>query len=529
MILMIKNLKKTIEKYNLIESGDTLVLGLSGGPDSVCLFHLLLELRDELGFDIVACHVNHRLRGEDSEHDEDFVKALCEKNAIRCFVSKQDIKGIAKENNISEEEAGRLARYGFFDETAWQIALGGVDISKIKVATAHNLDDQVETVLMRILRGTSVDGLAGIDFKRMSAKGICIIRPLLEIEKKDVLRCCEENEFEYCVDKTNFESIYTRNRIRNELIPLLQEYNVQIYSAILNLQKNAGIDKNYFKNIVKQYGNVEHKRKELSALDIAVRTRLIKDRLVSVGVSKDVKHEHIMAIDRVLLGDKPNAQVNLPHGNKLIVEYDDVFLLHETGRRIKLFNPCDLKNCPSENCDLENDDLAYSARNNLSSSNKKIDFVQHVYKLVYKIVDLTSDIEDLEDVVFQKNQDEVMVCLDCEKILSIYDYRKNNDLTSMLEIRRRRDGDYMHIKNGKKKIARIFIDEKIPKYYRDSATVVAIGSEVLCIILDNGYKRIDRRFAVDMSALKKQVEGEHKGTFADKYTSLLIIEKKLKI
>ncbi|MDD6920641.1 MAG: tRNA lysidine(34) synthetase TilS [Eubacteriales bacterium] len=512
---MIKNLKKTIEKYNLIESGDTLILGLSGGPDSVCLFHLLLELQSDLNFNVVACHINHQLRGDDSEHDENFVKNICKQNDVRCFVLRQDIKGIARENNISEEEAGRLARYGFFDEIAIQIASDGVDKRKIKIATAHNLDDQVETVLMRMLRGTSVDGLAGIDFKRLSATGFHIIRPLLEIEKKDVLRYCEDNNFEYCIDKTNFESVYTRNKIRNELIPYLKEFNANIYTAILNLQKNAGVDKAYFENIVEKNKKLNFSREDFLCLDIAVRTRLIKDALLSVDVSRDVGYEHIMAIDNVLSGGKPNAQVDLPHGNKLIVEYDDIFLVNVHGERVRLFRNSDLEKGCAGDCLNENPNF-----------NKNAILTEEV---VYRVLNLVSDGAVLKDVVFKKNRDEVSVYLDYEKISAIYDCIETDDLDSKIEIRKRRNGDYIHIKNGKKKIARLFIDEKIPKFYRDSATIVAIGSEVLCVILSNGYSRVDQRFTVDIGALKKQLGSINADRAIGKYARVLVIEKKLAI
>ena len=200
---------KTIKKYNLIENGDKLVLAVSGGPDSIAMLNILKELQEEqskLNFEIVVAHINHMIRKEAKE-DEEYVRDYCQKNKIRFYSKSIDVQKIANNNKIGTEEAGRIVRYEFFDEIIEKT-------NSNKVAIAHNKNDKAETIIMNLLRGSGVSGLKGIEPRRGK-----YIRPLIECERYEIEKYCEEQKLNPRIDKTNFVNEYTRNKIRNIVIP----------------------------------------------------------------------------------------------------------------------------------------------------------------------------------------------------------------------------------------------------------------------------------------------------------------------
>ena len=219
---LIHKVLNTIKKYQLIEAGDILVLGVSGGPDSITMLDILLKIKQEkqIAFDFVVAHVNHMIR-EEANEDEEFVKKYCIKNNIQFFSKSIDVQKIANTNKISTEEAGRYVRYAFFDEVLEKM-------HGTKIAIAHNKNDKVETIIMNELRGCGIQGLKGIEPIRGK-----YIRPLIECERKEIEEYCKENNIEPRIDKTNFENVYTRNKIRNIVIPYIkQEFNPNIIETM---------------------------------------------------------------------------------------------------------------------------------------------------------------------------------------------------------------------------------------------------------------------------------------------------------
>lgn len=223
---------ETINKYNLIQNGDKIVVGVSGGPDSICLIDILYNIKiDEdikLNFDLVVAHINHMIRDE-AEEDEEFVKNYCENKDI-LFVSKQvDVQNLAKINKMGTEEAGREVRYKFF----WEILEKS---NCTKIATAHTKCDNGETVLMNIIRGSGISGLKGIRPKRDDI----FIKPLIRVLREEIESYCYENNLNPRHDKTNDENIYTRNKIRNILIPLIKdEFNPNIIETLDRLSRSC--------------------------------------------------------------------------------------------------------------------------------------------------------------------------------------------------------------------------------------------------------------------------------------------------
>ena len=219
---LIHKVWNTIKKNHLIETGDILVLGVSGGPDSMTMLDILLKVKqaNQISFDFVVAHVNHMIR-EEAKEDEAYVKNYCMKNNIQFYGKSIDVQKIANTNKISTEEAGRNARYDFFDEVLQ-------NINGNKIAIAHNKNDKVETMMMNALRGCGIQGLKGIEPIRGK-----YIRPLIECERKEIEDYCKENNIEPRIDKTNFENVYTRNKIRNIVIPYIQqEFNPNIIETM---------------------------------------------------------------------------------------------------------------------------------------------------------------------------------------------------------------------------------------------------------------------------------------------------------
>ena len=261
-----EKVEKTILKYDLIENGDKIMLGVSGGPDSMCMLNILKDLQNtnlkKLNYEIIVAHVNHMIR-EEAIEDEKYVEDYCKKNNIEFYSKSIDIPKIVNTKKIGEEEAGRIARYEFFDELLEKTKAN-------KIAIAHNKNDRVETVLMNELRGSGLSGLKGIEPRRGK-----YIRPLIEIEREEIENYCEENKLEPRIDKTNFENIHTRNKLRNCLIPYIKkEFNPNIIETINRLSEIVTEQEKYIDEIVRE------KYEEIN----------IKERINNSSIKKEEKN-----------------------------------------------------------------------------------------------------------------------------------------------------------------------------------------------------------------------------------------------
>ena len=195
-------------RYNMPLFGRTIAVGVSGGADSMALLHVLLELKDEFAMNIIACHVNHGIRGETADRDEKFVVEACKRLGVDVRILRADVPGTAKKMHLGVEECGRRIRYDFFNSVAGDVI----------IATAHTLSDRSETLLLNIARGASVKGLCSIPAVRGN-----IVRPLIDCTRADIEKYCSDNSIEFVTDETNFEDIYSRNRIRLNVIPELKK------------------------------------------------------------------------------------------------------------------------------------------------------------------------------------------------------------------------------------------------------------------------------------------------------------------
>ena len=214
---MVSKIKETIIRYNMLKKDDTVIVAVSGGADSIALLHAMHSLEQELGISVIACHVNHNLRGEESMRDEQFVRDFCNNRKIPVTFHSIDIKA---DKHESVEERARKMRYECFEKMCSGFA-------SAKLATAHTASDNAETVFLNILRGTGTKGLCGIPPIRGN-----IIRPLIRCTRDDIESYCKENGLEYVTDSSNLSDYYTRNKLRHRLIPLLQEFNPSLFEAV---------------------------------------------------------------------------------------------------------------------------------------------------------------------------------------------------------------------------------------------------------------------------------------------------------
>ncbi len=212
-----------IRTKKLIEPGDRILVALSGGPDSVSMLHFLYSYKDKLKIELGAIHINHLIRGKAAHEDEDFCRNLCLNLNVKFFAVRKNVRLMAGRKKVSLEEAGHKIRYNEFDKIAVKYGFN-------KIATAHNSSDNIETILLNLIKGTGINGISGIPFKRNN-----IIRPLLRISKEDILSYIDKNNLNYRLDKTNFSSDYERNFLRNEIIPLIkQRLNPDIENSFSN-------------------------------------------------------------------------------------------------------------------------------------------------------------------------------------------------------------------------------------------------------------------------------------------------------
>ena len=238
-----QNFLDTIKENNLINKGDVIVVGVSGGPDSITLLTCLNKYKDYFEIKLICAHINHLIR-KDSTEDEQFVENVCEKMGIKCYVKRAEVEKIAKEQKKGSEEVGRKIRYDFFDIIAKKENAN-------KIAIAHNMNDNAETMLLNIIRGSGMQGLEGIQAEEYGK----YIRPLINCSREDIEEYCEKYNLQPRIDSTNKENIYRRNIIRNKLLLEIKELNPNIVQSLSNLSKIVKVQNMHIKNEVENIYN----------------------------------------------------------------------------------------------------------------------------------------------------------------------------------------------------------------------------------------------------------------------------------
>jgi len=337
----------SIQRYNLIPRKEPLVVGVSGGADSVCLLHILARWRRELGIRLHVAHLNHQLRGIESEADAEYVSDLAGSLDIPITIDKQDVAAYRTERNCSIEEAARELRYAFFAQVVREVGAH-------RIAIGHTRDDQVETVLMHILRGTGITGLCGLascspmayDNQQMSLpashpslrskrSNLLVIRPLLDITREETASYCQQHKLAPRVDSSNLSPSFFRNRLRLHLLPMLRQYNPSIDQALLRLADIAKEDIGFVEQqasglwdeVARQENNTIYlDKKQIAGLPIALQRQLLRAAVTKLaGDVRDIEATHIEAA-RSLLSKQPSKRVSLPHGLICQGGYDELVI-----------------------------------------------------------------------------------------------------------------------------------------------------------------------------------------------------------
>lgn len=424
-----------IKEYHMVEPSDRIVIGLSGGADSVCLLVSLCMLSGRLGTDtgnLFAVHVNHMLRGEAAEHDEAFSRELCEKLGVHFIGYRKDIGALAEELHCTVEEAGREYRYACFSDTAQKFNCQ-------KIAVAHNKNDLAETVLFHIIRGSGLKGLSGISPVRDR-----IIRPLLNMPRQTIEEFLEEINQNYCTDATNFGTDYDRNRIRHAILPVMEQINSAAVDHICQVAAEAKESYRYIRDqALAQYGGcTENTDGKTVALDIGelykcspvLQEHMIHEAITDVaGGSRDVTRRHVMAVVGLIYQDTGKSAI-LPYGIRARRSYDRLIISNA-------------KEQPQAYC------------------------INILENGVYEIPEWGSI--EIEHMKYKPEME-----ISKKTYTKMFDYGK---IGNNLCIRTPQEGDYITIdsEGNTKKLSRVFIDSKIDRELRNKWPVLACGREII--------------------------------------------------
>lgn len=425
---MKEKIRAYVREHSMLEKGDKVIVGVSGGADSICLLFMLLELKEEYALEITAVHVNHCLRGDDAVADERYVERVCKENGIPCRIYRKDIECIAKNRKQSTEEAGREVRRECFLDAAGEE-------SGTKIALAHHMDDNAETLLLHLSRGSGLRGLGGM----YPVRGRWI-RPFLCVSRDEIEKYLQEQGISYCTDSTNFEDFYTRNRVRRKVLPILEtEVNSQ---AVVHMNRTMEEVRMVWEYMDSQAGKAyrEFVREEKTRIRILdslweevpkiLRTMVIHKALtVCAGREKDLSRVHILEVER-LFSMQTSRQISLPYQMCARRTYGGVIL------------------------------------------EKSMEQGEETEKNFRYQVQMR---------VFEREEGEEAPQKRYTKWFD-YDIIKGN-----VEIRTRRPGDYLIIdKEGRRqKLKSYFINEKIPGDEREKILLVADGDCILWIV---GYR-----------------------------------------
>ncbi len=307
--------RRTVQEHNMIAPGDTVILGLSGGPDSLCLLHVLKDMQRSLDFDLQALHVNHLMRGEKASEDAAWLSDHCRQLGVPLTVAVCDVYAKAEKEGISPEEAGRKARHSaLLRQKAAMESPCAVRRGRVLIALAHNRDDQAETVLMRILRGTGIHGIAAMEHVREDG----LIRPLLDTPRSEIEAYCEKNRLTPRWDSTNADTNYTRNRLRLEILPLLEQaFNPSLKEGLARLADNAREDDDFLEALAARAAEGHEGSfpvKELAAMDPALAKRTVRILFAQKGLAEDIASAHLESLLEAVRGRRTGKVIEFPRG-----------------------------------------------------------------------------------------------------------------------------------------------------------------------------------------------------------------------
>jgi len=439
---MIKKVLRFVEEHHMIEAGDHIIAGVSGGADSVCLLLVLCQLKARLDFELRVVHVEHGIRGEESVRDCRFVEKLCKEKKLMCKSVSVDVPALAKKSRLSVEEAARKLRYDVFEAEAetWENA---------KIAVAHNQNDDAETILFHLIRGSGLQGLCGILPVREN-----IIRPLLICNREEIVEFLNQEGQVYCTDSTNQDTTYSRNRIRSEILPQLTQINAQtishiqqasdiIYQTMAYIEKQTEDAKS--KCIESKEEGILIKKDFFEPLDGLIKKEILKEAIWRLSESKqDIERLHLEALGE-LFYKQVGKRNTLPYGIEAKRIYEGVLL------------------CQQEK-ELKQKEIRISKKELEAAGNATITKGSFVFRIL----------ENCD--IFEK--------ISLKTYTKWFDYDKiRNDLLA----RSRQEGDYFvcNEHGNTQKLNRFFINEKVDSAKRDNIWLLAEESHVLWTV---GYR-----------------------------------------
>lgn len=441
----IRIVKNDILENNLFEKGSGIVIGLSGGADSVCLLKVLKDLQTEFELKLTAVHLNHSLRGEEADQDQAFVEELCADWNIELAVFKKDVNEIAQKKKITVEEAGRITRYSLFNQVLKE--------RKARyIAVAHQKEDQAETIMLNILRGTGLDGLCGMSIKQGN-----IIRPLLNVSRKQIEDFLKGENIPYRIDSTNLDSDYTRNRVRNKLFPMIRNmFDVDPVSQLVKLSAVVQPERDFLESTAEEAFSkvavidsfyVKISLEKFNSLSPAIKNRIIRIAWEKINKGrKNLEYIHVEQILNLCQNGTTGKKIVLPKGIEAKISYGCLIFSLKTPQEFSSFlypiRIGEVTKAAEAGGILETEIMP------AQGAFKKYGYPWNINERAY---------------------------------IQLFDYDK---LNGKLILRSRAEGDVIRPVGlgGEKKLKKFFIDEKIPRENRDKIPLVALGNKIAWII-----------------------------------------------
>ena len=453
---MLRKVLQYCRREKLIENGDFVLAGVSGGADSVCMLRLLAALQKEIGFFLEVVHVEHGIRGKESENDAAFVVRLCEEMDIPLHLSFVDAVAYAKEQKLGLEEAARILRYDAYAQAAEKTLS-----SRVKVALAHHADDNAETVLFQMVRGSGIDGMSGMRPKRELMPGVTVVRPLLTVTRAEIEEYLHETCQPYCVDSTNADTNYSRNKIRCHILPMLEGVNAKAISHInqsamllreLGDYLNGQVDLLAKRALAEQEAGILIRSEEIAGQPEILKKELLHLAIgKAAGSGKDIGLEHVESLAN-LLELQVGRCVSLPYQLRGRRVYDGLLL-----EKIEM---------------TEKGEAGSSFFLELDGTELEEKLQQGIVNVEVSDGVMSFSLEDCSAKSAEISKNTYTKCFDYDNIKGSF------------QIRTRQVGDYLIVDNDghKKRLKEYFINEKIPSDKRDEMLLLAQADKVLWVI-----------------------------------------------
>ena len=445
---LLKKAKRIIKKHSMLAQKERVLIGLSGGPDSVCLLHVLHKLKDDFKLDLHALYIDHSLRPDEVPAEIRFCEILCENLTVPFITKSIDVKSYAQSQGMNRQEAARALRYMVFEETAYKI-------NAHRIALGHTADDQAETLLMRLFRGSGPTGLSAIP----PIRGI-IIRPLIEIERAEIERFLEGEKIDFIVDSSNLKKDYLRNKIRSSLIPMIKEYNPAIIDTLSRTAAIFREENKYLEIIVvrtmmrlvsrKTDSRIEFFLSPVEVMDKVILRRVLRKAIEETKGLRGISFTHIEDIIELIKSGKAGDRIYLPRGIRAIKKYSTFVLTSEPPVKLNTY----------------------------------------VFEVPGEVV-LKEAGMSIKAYIVEKDAEHK---IDEPGLWTAYGSFDADQLTFPLMVRPRKTGDFFcpFGFGRRKKLQDFFVDEKVPRDERDKIPLIISGDDIIWVAGHRG----DERFRV---------------------------------